>query len=62
MFSIKIYDQQGNLIGELPTASIRDITRYIEKGFIIKDLNTGNEITIDDINRMVGVSDGFIGC
>ena len=60
MYSIKIYDSKGTLIGELPTASASDIMRYINKGFIIKDVNTGQPITMDDLNTSVGCSDGFI--
>ena len=59
-FSIKIFDTAGNLIGELPTASVMHITKYIEKGFIVKDLYTGQQITLDDLNNMIGASDGFI--
>lgn len=60
MYSIKIYDDKGTFIGELPTASANDIMRYINKGFIVKDLNTGQQITMEDINASVGASDGFI--
>lgn len=60
MYSIKIYDDKGTFIGELPTASANDIMRYINKGFIVKDLSTGQQITMEDINASVGASDGFI--
>lgn len=60
MYSIKIYDDKGTFIGELPTASANDIMRYINKGFIVKDLSTGLQITMEDINASVGASDGFI--
>lgn len=60
MYSIKIYDDKGTFIGELPTASANDIMRYINKGFIVKDLSTGQQITMEDINTSVGASDGFI--
>lgn len=60
MYSIKIYDEKGTFIGELPTASANDIMRYINKGFVVKDLNTGQPITMEDINASVGASDGFI--
>lgn len=60
MFSIRIYDSKRNLIGELPTATAQDIMKYINKGFIIKNVISGEEITLDNINSSVGVSDGFI--
>ena len=60
MYSIKIYDDKGTFIGELPTASANDIMRYINKGFVVKDLSTGQPITMEDINASVGTSDGFI--
>lgn len=60
MFSIRIYDSKRNLIGELPTATAQDIMKYINKGFIVKNVISGEEITLDNINSSVGVSDGFI--
>lgn len=59
-YSIKIFDDKGGLIGQLPTATPQDIMKYINKGFIVKDINTGREITLADVNSNVGVSDGFI--
>lgn len=60
MYSIKIFDSNGTLIGELPTASPQDIMKYINKGFIVKNLETGNIMKLEDISSMVGVSEGFI--
>ena len=60
MFSIRIHDSKRNLIGELPTATAQDIMKYINKGFIVKNVISGEEITLDNINSSVGVSDGFI--
>ena len=57
-YSIKIYDSKGTYIGVNPTASAQDIITGINKGFVIKDANTGKAYTIEDIS--VGVSDGFI--
>lgn len=59
-YSIKIYDSKGSPIGELPTATAQDIMKYINKGFIVKDMVTGQEITLADVNAAVGVADGFI--
>ena len=60
MYSIKIFDRNGTLIGELPTASAQDIMRYINKGFVVKDLETGRIITLEDVSSVIGASDGFI--
>lgn len=59
-YSIKIYDNQGSVIGELPTATPQDIMKYINKGFVVIDINTNKELTINDVSETVGVSDGFI--
>jgi hypothetical protein len=59
-YSIKIYDNQGSVIGELPTATPQDIMKYISKGFVVIDINTNKELTINDVSETVGVSDGFI--
>ena len=59
-YYIKIYDTQGNIIGELPAATPIEISKYLSKGFIVKDGNTGNQITLESIGSVVGVSDGFI--
>lgn len=59
-YFIKIFDSKGSLIGELPTATSEDIMKYINKGFVVKDAVTGNNITFSDVNNVVGVSDGFI--
>ena len=59
-YSIKIYDMNGILIGELPTATPQEIMKYINKGLVVKDNNTGSVITVDDVSSVVGVSDGFM--
>lgn len=59
-YSIKIYDNQGSVIGELPTATPQDIMKYINKGFVVIDINTNKELTMNDVSETVGVSDGFI--
>lgn len=59
-YSIKIYDSQGSVIGELPTATPQDIMKYINKGFVVIDINTDKELTIADVAETVGVSDGLI--
>ena len=59
-YSIKIYDNQGSVIGELPTATPQDIMKYINKGFVVININTNKELTMNDVSETVGVSDGFI--
>lgn len=59
-YSIKIFDAQGSVIGELPTATPQDIMKYINKGFVVIDINTDKELTIADVAETVGVSDGLI--
>lgn len=59
-YSIKIYDNQGSVIGELLTATPQDIMKYINKGFVVIDINTNKELTMNDVSETVGVSDGFI--
>lgn len=59
-YSIKIFDAQGSVIGELPTATPQDIMKYINKGFIVVDINTNKSLTMEDVAETVGVSDGLI--
>lgn len=59
-YSIKIFDTQGSVIGELPTATSQDIMKYINKGFIVVDINTNKSLTMEDVTETVGVSDGLI--
>jgi hypothetical protein len=59
-YSIKIFDTQGSVIGELPTATPQDIMKYINKGFIVVDINTNKSLTMEDVAETVGVSDGLI--
>ena len=59
-YSIKIFDTQGSVIGALPTATPQDIMKYINKGFIVVDINTNKSLTMEDVAETVGVSDGLI--
>lgn len=59
-YSIKIFDIHGSVIGELPTATSQDIMKYINKGFIVVDINTNKSLTMEDVTETVGVSDGLI--
>ena len=56
--SIKIVDNNQQLIGESMTASDTDILQYLAKGLKVIDKKTGNVITESDITSTMGVSDG----
>lgn len=60
MYSVVIYDTSGSFIGELPAASAQDVMGYINKGFVVKNKITGQEITLEEVSVAVGTSDGFI--
>jgi hypothetical protein len=59
-YSIQIYDNKHEVIGELMTASVSDILKLINKGFHVVDKLTGNELTEAQLTSMIGVSDGLI--
>lgn len=59
MYSIKIKDSNGNLIGERMNASVADIECFISKGFKVYDQHD-NLINESELTSTIGVSDGFI--
>ena len=59
LYSIKIKDKNGTLIGERMDATASDILCYISKGFLIYDQH-GNPIEEASITSTLGVSDGLI--
>ena len=60
MYSIRIYDNNQQFIGEMMTATCSDITKFINKGFVVMNIETGEQITIESMNQALGVSDGAI--
>ena len=56
--SIKIVDNNQQLIGESMTATNTDILQYLAKGLTVIDKKTGDVITESDITSTMGVSDG----
>lgn len=45
-------------VGELMTATIEDLLKYLKKGLTVVEKCSGNPITEDMLNNMMGVSDG----
>ena len=56
--SIKIVDNNQQLIRESMTATNTDILQYLAKGLTVIDKKTGDVITESDITSTMGVSDG----
>ena len=56
-YSIKITDSDNNLIGTLPAATPDQVRKFLKKGLIVIDTQTGNHITEQDLNDLVGVSE-----
>lgn len=60
-YAIKILDKvTGKIVGELMTASPAEIMTLLGKGFTVVDISNGEEITMESMSTMVGVSDGVI--
>jgi cobalamin biosynthesis protein CbiD len=58
MYSIRILDNDQHIIGEMMTATCSDITKFINKGFTVMNIETGEQITLESMNESLGVSDG----
>ena len=56
--SVKITDQDDQLIGELMTASDTEILQYLAKGLKVFDTKSGSVITESDVTSTIGVADG----
>lgn len=59
-YSIEIIGNDGKKVGELPTATETQILQYINKGFMVKDRQTGQFITESSLTSTIGVSEGLI--
>jgi hypothetical protein len=59
-YNINILDENHQHVGDLMTASVSDITRLLDKGMIVVDKITGQEITREMLMDTIGVSDGMI--
>ena len=59
-YNINILDENHQHVGDLMTASASDITRLLDKGMIVVDKITGQEITREMLMATIGVSDGMI--
>lgn len=59
-YAIDILDKQNKKIGELMTATTTEILQLINKGFLIIDKVTNQEITENMLTATVGVSECII--
>ena len=59
-YAIKILDSNGSLIGKLVAATSEDVIKFINKGLIVIDIATNEQITMEKVTSKIGVSDGFI--
>lgn len=59
-YSINVLDKDHKKVGQLMTATDTEILKFINKGFFVEDMRTGQEITESSITTGIGVSDGLI--
>lgn len=59
-YSIEILDKSGKKIGELPTASPTEILQFINKGFVVMDRMSGQQLTENQMSSIIGISEGLI--
>ena len=59
-YSITITDTNNTKIGELPNATPTQIRKYLKMGLVVIDNNTGNIITEDALNAVVGIAECVI--
>lgn len=56
-FNIQIFDMNRNHIADFMNASVDDVMKYLNKGLIVVNLLTGQELREEDLLNMVGVAD-----
>lgn len=61
-YQIKIKDKNDQIIGEMMSAEVSDITKLINKGMKVINVQTNEEITTDNLFMESGTSDGFVEC
>lgn len=61
-YQIKIKDSNDQIIGEMMSAETSDITKLIDKGMKVINVQTNTEITKEDLFMESGTSDGFMEC
>lgn len=59
-YSIRILDKHDKLIGEQMSVTPSDILKYINKGYRVIDMTTGQHIDEATVNQTIGVSDGLV--
>lgn len=59
-YAINILDKDHKKIGQLMTATDIEIIKFINKGFFVEDMRSGQELTEPMMMSRVGVSDGVI--
>lgn len=59
-YAINILDKDHKKIGQLMTATDIEILQFINKGFFVEDMRSGQQFTESMITSRVGVSDGVI--
>ena len=57
-YAIKILDDKDKIVGEMLSASYSDVAKFINKGFKVVDKTNGQELTLEQLDSSIGVSDG----
>lgn len=56
-YSIKIYDDKNEIIGERMDASSEEVLKFINKGFRVFDIVTQTWLTEDNVSKTIAVSE-----
>lgn len=59
-FNVQIFDNHRNHIADFMNATVDDVMKYLNKGLIVVNLLTGQELREEDLVNMIGVSDSVI--